>query len=323
MKHPHDYSMKRLFTILVLLVLLTACSDLGGIGSSSSSNEDYRKGNSALVLSFMASSPPSELFDEDQLYIGIEAKNLGAQDIAGTFYFSGFDTQIFSGPPSSQIGFSNKPHAFKLEGKSFYSPEGGYNVFSFAENINNLKVTSYNPTILVTACYSYSTLATTEICLDPDPYSTAQNKACRSNDVSLSGGQGGPIEVTSVDVDPSKNSARFTFHIRNGGGGIVYDPAKVENCNPSHPQGIRPEDINKIHIDSVTIGGMGNSITSSCKPSGQELRLVDGKAVYMCSVQNIPEGTGAYMAPLSIEMSYGYRSSVSRSVKIIQTPGRD
>ena len=170
---------------------------------------------------------------------------------------------------------------------------------------------------MATACYSYDTEATSDICVDPDPYATEiKEKACSPSDISLSGGQGGPIEVTKIDVDPTKNEMRLTFHIRNAGGGFVYNKLKLSQCSPFSPKGIPLEDKNVINVDNIKVG---NQALTGCKPNGNTLKLIDGNAVIMCSY-TYPTQQGAFKTPVSIKLSYGYRTSTTRQIEILKTP---
>ncbi|MBW2987870.1 hypothetical protein DRJ48_00675 [Candidatus Woesearchaeota archaeon] len=309
--------MKRLLMLALALLLIFGCGP--SQQGDTALTRDYRTGTQALVLNFLPNAPPSEVFDTDEFVIGIEVRNKGAHTVTdGTIYLSGFDPRVFGGGLSGQ-GFSNNQIRLdELPGKSFYNPDGGYAVYSITGRITPLQVNTYTPTILATACYTYSTEASADICIDPDPYSTQiKEKACTPSDITLSGGQGGPIEITQIEVDPTKNDVRLTFHIRNSGGGLVFDPGQLAECSPYSQRGITLEAKNTVRVDYVKVG-IDRDISSECQPRG-ELKLVDGSAVLMCKY-TYPTQQGAYKTPVTIKLSYGYRSSTSRTVKIIKTP---
>ena len=56
--------MRKIWVMLVLVGMLFGSSAI----SKTDTGTDYQKGTSALMLNFLAGSPPSEIFDEDQLY---------------------------------------------------------------------------------------------------------------------------------------------------------------------------------------------------------------------------------------------------------------
>ncbi len=313
--------MKRVTVLLLILTIALYGCTTGG-GGVSKIGKDYRKGTQALQLNFLPNAPPPELFDMDDFVVGLEVRNKGASTVgSGTIYLSGYDPATFPSGLTGEGITNNQISITNLEGLSMYNPEGGYAAYSLSGTIASLKVNSYTPTIMATACYVYTTQASTDICIDPDPYSTKiKEKACTTSNVALSGGQGAPIEVTGVQLDPTSKDIRITFQIKNSGGGLVFDKGKIVDCSPFSIAGIGLDAKNKISVDSVVLS-IGTEIKATCQPKG-DLKLFDGQATLMCQY-TIPNTQAAYKTPLTITLSYGYRSSTARSVKIVKTPSSD
>jgi len=173
---------------------------------------------------------------------------------------------------------------------------------------------------MATACYNYKTIAVGDICIDPQPYEIGERqKACTPGDLSFSEGQGGPIAITNINVEPSSNHYTITFYIRNSGGGLIYDSSHSDTCTK-----VPLDEKNKVKVNSVKIGNA--DIQATCKPSvsngNDRLTLSDGQAVLFCSTPDgfLNDKSAAFVTPISIELEYGYRTSTSRRVEIISSP---
>ncbi len=307
-----------------LLGMITVVILIGGcvITPSSGTNpdENYRTGSTGLSVSFLTNTPPSKLYDDEDFKAMLEIRNIGATDVIanGRLYLSGFDPSIITGIDSS--GFLIQD----LEGKSLYNPEGGYDVATFDGHIRDLEsrqVDYYDVPILATACYAYETIAAPTLCLDPDPYSnTRETKACSAGSVeNVGGSQGGPVAVTSVTVEPSPGKAKIKFDISNVGGGTVIRSGLeyLTRCNPYSTTKLEYEDVDYVKIEEVQIGDQ--TITGSCKPVDNEhIRLHNGKGFVWCEVTGLMGS--AYKTPLTIKLSYNYRSTTERNIRIVQTP---
>jgi hypothetical protein len=307
----------RRIIIAIIVLMMVSCAPASPDTLREQAN--FRKGVQGLSLSFMHNSPPTRVFDADTFMIGLEVRNLGATDLRSedwSLWLTGFDTSLLT---------VNSITSEEIFGKSLYNSQGGYFVHSSEASITRDKITDkYTPTIMATACYRYSTIASGDVCIDPKPYETGdRQKACTPTDLSFSEGQGGPIAVTNIFVEPSSNHYTLTFYIRNSGGGMVYDVSKGIS-NPCTK--IELDERNKIKVSDVKLGGQ--SIKASCKPSldsdNARLTLSDGQAVLFCRTPDnyLSQQDAAFVTPVTIELEYGYRSSTSRRVEIISSPNQ-
>ena len=94
--------MKRIIAAMLIITLLAGCEDISSGDDTGGLASNYRTGTKALVMSFLPNSPPSKLFDTDQILIGLEIRNKGAATVnGGKIYLSGFDRNIVTGLTNS------------------------------------------------------------------------------------------------------------------------------------------------------------------------------------------------------------------------------
>ncbi|MCP3681170.1 MAG: hypothetical protein GY861_00630 [bacterium] len=300
--------MRNIVIVCVFVVLVVGCLPGGG----GSTEGDSIKGERGITLSLVPNSLPSKIYgDGNDLHIAVELQNDGSGTVGnGKLYISGFDDSIITGVDREKT-ISN------LEGRSMYNPIGDFEMITFdgTAKLAGKDFDTYSPTFLITACYGYETVASTQVCIDGDPFSISNSeKTCKPNDKTLSGGQGAPIAVTGVDVFAMKGNTRFVIHIENVGNGVVYDKSS-RGCNP-YSEGIDYEDLDIVTFDDVQLSG--RSIKSSCKLDNGKMRLVGGKRYVYCETNT--ENTPAFTTPLTVKLSYGYRNSISKSVEILKSP---
>lgn len=301
------------FVVLVLLVL-SAC---GPRTTEPAQPVDFRSGSQGLALSFLPNMPPPRLFDRDPFNVMIQVENRGTSTIGTVggdrIYLSGFDQSIIT-------GINNYGESIpELEGRSAYVPQGGFDTVSFKGTIASLvgkRIDKYTPTILATACYNYETVASAQVCIDPNPYATTSvQKVCTPATVAT-GSQGAPIAVTAVELTPSPGKTRFAVRISNVGGGDVFRNGNqyLDKCSP-FAQGLGFDEVDYVQVVSMTISD--ESIRESCKPldDSQHVRLTNGQATLFCELSNV-RGQTPYLTPLNIVLKYGYRQSIATQIEI-------
>lgn len=321
--------------MLILVIILSSCSGFGGKGGrrSGTANENFRTGTDGLVMRFLDNAPPPKQYDEEPLNALIELHNDGAtniQDGGGTLYLSGFDPSLITGVETTGTRIGD------LEGRDFDFPDGGFDVINFQANVRDLRqrnIERYEPTLLVTACYDYETIANPEVCIDGDPYSiNFQQKVCSSSEVNNFGGdQGAPVAVTKVSVEAAPRKSRFDITVENVGEGLAFQPGGtfLDKCSPYHDDGLDHNDINLVLVEEVKLGNV--DIKTSCKPleQGNLLRIksdqsgasgaaIRGSGIMRCELSGITQP--AFTSPLRIKLAYGYRDSIQKDIQIIQIP---
>jgi len=308
--------MKKRTIILSLLLILTAC----GQGTTEEQQpQDFRTGTEGLTFRFAPNLPPPRLYDTETFSALIEVENRGTYDLGGVgdaIFLSGFDATIIQG-----IDTYGKPIPL-LEGRGPFIPQGGFDTINFKGTLRSLydkRIDKYQATLLATACYGYETVASANVCIDPNPYApTRQQKICTPSTVST-GSQGAPIAVTSVEVNPSPGRTRFKINIQNVGIGDVfrYGGQFLANCNP-HSAGLTYEEVDYVRVADVTISGL--SIRQSCKPldSTGHLRLTNGAGALYCEFTQM-RGQSTFTTPLNVILDYGYRQSLTQQLEIRPT----
>lgn len=329
---------KFIFVFLVLAVLIVGCRPPTSKGTGSTSS--YRTGTEGLVMNFISGAPPSSTFaDEDdvEIPISIEVRNKGAYPTTSddgwkgesVIFIGGYDKSIMGqwklgdatvSKPS--VSLSDKKEV--LEGKSINNPEGGYDLLEFTgtANLGKIDIDKYTPNFLVTACYEYKTKAGPNVCVDPRPFSTVnERKVCTIQDVSLTN-QGAPIAITKVESKALSSSIQFKIHFKNIGKGEVISIDKLKSCSDGSE--LRRGDMDLVKVEKVELGGEIIKC-GTLTVGGQEgyARLINNQGFIVCNLKDYKKEEdvdSAYTTPLYVELSYGYRSVISKAVEIVKVP---
>lgn len=332
---------KNFILVLFVLVLIVGCRPptSGGTGGTSS----YRTGAEGLVMNFIPGAPQSKMYaDEDdvEIPISIEVRNKGAYPTPSdsgwegnsVIFIGGYDKNIIDSWKLGDDELGDTPivrldkKTDVLEGKSINNPEGGYDLLEFTgtASFSDIDADKYTPNFLVTACYEYKTRANPNVCIDPRPFSTVnERKVCSIQDVSLTN-QGAPVAVTKVESKALSNSIQFKIHFKNVGKGEVIAIDNLEKCSPSKEK-LEKSEMDLVKIKEVKVGS--SSIKDKCgqllSVGGQEgyARLINNQGFIVCNLKvDKDEVKSAYTTPLYVELSYGYRSVISKAVEIIKVP---
>ena len=169
--------------IFLLIIFLVGCAK-----KDKEDGTDFIRGSDGLVMSFIANAPQDKyvISDVDEsISIAIDAWNKGThprkyddgRDMEAIYFktlgrisISGFDKGIIVMEKDSKEFDESDVY---LPPASPLNPRGGISTAEFKGTIeaDNVIVDKYEPTILVTACYPYSTIATPTVCIDPQPVS--------------------------------------------------------------------------------------------------------------------------------------------------------
>jgi hypothetical protein len=210
-----------------------------------------------------------------------------------------------------------------LPGDTEYNPGGGLEVYEFPAFIYGLppSLEEFRQPIMVTACYSYATRATAMMCIDPYPNSNTK-KACYPRSVSMSGGQGAPVSITSVEQQSSNRKTVFTINVQHNRQNSLDDVFYYESlwkCNPESGALVKPTDKNIIYIGRIGLSGynnINNPNMISCSPDYKVRLDAGGRGQITCTAFLDSLAQSAYQAPLSIELWYGYSKNIYKEVII-------
>lgn len=287
-------------TILLLLVVLSACApvnkDLGKI---------TRSGTSGLSIEFLQN--PAEIYEGSGFSTLVQIENKGAEDVRrGSYVLRTAEDDVAMS--SSLTG------PFQLKG-DLYGP-GGQARLQFKGETNPLssKTTKINTNLRFEACYEYQTLADANVCVDPDLADNNKNKVCKPSTTSLSGGQGAPVTVTSVQTKmmPGDNEdvviPQFVISVSNTGGGTLTAPsAALSTCSGKT---VSRDDMNKVSVQAQ-LGG------DSLNCGDGIVNIVD-KSIVCTLDSGIAVNAGTYISQLGITLDYGYQQTASQSFTIVK-----
>lgn len=305
--------------VAAMLLLVSACTSLGGRRAGPRPIGEFRVGSEGIRLQFMPNLPPPRLYDDQPFDALLKVWNIGSENVGGAndrVYISGFDPSIVTG--ISSFGASIP----RLEGKTQFNLEGTFDYVAFKGTLRNLKALNVDrysiAPLLATTCYQYKTVSSENVCIDPDPFSmTVKTKPCIPKPTT-GGTQGAPVAVQRIDVEPSTGRTRFQVDIANVGAGDVFLPGAVylNKCSPYDPRGLEFTEVDRIRLDRMEVAG--TSIAPSCRPVDSQgfMRLINGKATVVC--EYVASGQGAaFVTPLITELSYGYRKIASVNTEIL------
>jgi hypothetical protein len=290
---------------LIVLVSYVGCSQT----NSGSQNTAYRTGSQALEMRFLSGNP-STIYDGDRPAFILTLNNKGTHDITqGYIYASGFDSDIL--PLQLKEG-----ETFNIDGKDQFDPQGTSTQYITLESAGPVRLPistdRLTQSIKVVACYEYKTLATAEVCVDPDPYNRrVGTKACQQG-ISKYGAQGHPIALSSAKARLGENDEYIIeFTLSNVGNGIVFDSATmVGSCVTGQ---LYETEKNKVQVTSVTLGGN----PGDCEPTGL-LRVGQNTGRMVCRFPNIVNPEGAYVSLLEVQARYGYRNEIVTQVQLLR-----
>ncbi len=329
-KHKKIFSSGKNFfiMIIILLLLISGCK---GRKSIEKALEEVRLGTEGIVMSFLPNAPPDKIVVEgeqkSEFDVILGVRNKGAypqpEDKKNApemyIFLGGIDSKIFS--YESKDEKSKEPSKSALEGRSTINPIGGLDIIGYTATIDgkNLDVEKFEPTLMVTACYHYETIASNSVCIDPNPYSTLnEKKVCEIHDITLSS-QGAPIAVTQIDEEAFAKKTKFKITIKNLGNGDVLLEDVLQKCNPEGTEKILNDDINKVLLKSVKISNnqlVCGPFRDKIQATSGFVRLLNGEGFVICELSEYSNKISAYTSPMSIHISYGYRSSIEKKIQI-------
>jgi len=328
--------MKKSLNILAVIFLIVLLVGLVGCGRTSQRQEEgdvnFRTGTRALEMRIIEDDPSWTVYEHDIFSIGVELFNKGAYPIEGGGYsqlfLTGYDPDIIKNivpgslfPPGNLPQYGTFAPIPPIEPRTQFNEEGGYQVMQFysGEIILPPGTTNYDVPLYIYACYPYETLASGDVCIDPQPHRTNVDKPCWTHDVSMGAGQGAPVSINYIGVTNMKDSLRLSFSISNSGNGDVVDETAI--WDGKCPTSFTPMDINIIDLIKVTVGNY--DVTVDCEPKDR-IRIVNGNGKIVCNIRMAAmpayqsmynEGT-AFVTPVEIQLRYGYRTYIQKHIQI-------
>ena len=344
---------RREIVLGIAFILLVTFSIVGcdTIKKKDKDSSEFVRGPEGLVMEFVPNYPqdkfivskPKTAGEGEPISVLIEIRNKGTyppeeNDFErkefgkGEIHLSGFDASIIKMEKLSQrLGKDDGTPILYLPAASSVNPNGGIDTAEFDGKIvaDNILIDSYNPTILVTACYPYFTKSTPTVCIDPEPFDTRQEKVCNIGSQAVPS-QGAPIAITKIDQEAAAGKIQFKINIKNiGKGDVIWgegladlasDTGLLNRCNPNEGGRLDRKDFDRVQLGKVKIGDADLFAQGKCAPfadgTNNIVRLFNGEGFVICTY-DVPENIqSAYTTPIDIELRYAYRSTISKPIQI-------
>jgi len=243
---------------------------------------------------------------------------------------------------------------FFMVGKSLWNPQGGREMIKFNAKTKDIGImsTQHDSTILASACYEYSAIATESVCIDTDINNMGTfEQVCEAEDIDLQD-QGGPVAIDKIETHMMPRTSpngeqyvqpQFIIYVENRGDGRVINKEKIEDACTAAP--LSKNDYNAVFLQSLILStDMWNYHFNGFDPTtGKEIALsIDYDSIectpnplilqgnkfdyFKCTLtENVAEyaeelmaNQPSYTTPLSITLSYGYLETRSKDITIIK-----
>ena len=211
---------------------------------------------------------------------------------------------------------NNKDIRFNLKGKSIALPTGDQKTEVIRAKAKKISGQSemHVSKILTSICYPYQTKKNIDVCIDTDIYNIKNmKKVCNVRDITLTT-QGAPVAITKIESemlsseDGNVVKPSFKIYIKNVGDGIVFAKEKVNDACSSAP--LKYEELNAVEIKVMMSGE-----ELQCRE--KILKLKGNKDNARCTLESgISTEKSVYTTPLTIELNYGYSTSISKDILI-------
>ncbi|MBS3176551.1 hypothetical protein J4457_04915 [Candidatus Woesearchaeota archaeon] len=313
-------------TILMLLILLLAgCTFFGG--KQQVPDVNVHIGREGLTIRFLKDTPPKSVYEDTNFPLLVEIQNKGAADIEAGWLIIGYE--------QANVEISGETvQPFRLLGRTSADQIGGQEIIDLVGHAKKLssQMQRVDSTLSVTACYAYTTDATTDVCIETDIYGLAKyQKSCKVETKAMSGGQGAPVGVTKVEpkMIPHENRDKvipeFTIEIQNLGSGQSLVPEMIDTACSS--RSIKHEAFNIVRVEAKLYEydldcrpKIGDVITENI-PQGIAnagyVKLKEKKGTVICSLPSgISKARGTYLSPLRVHLDYGYMDTIAKQMEI-------
>lgn len=206
----------------LLLLLFVSCSGYNRDDPKPQLN-DYRTGTQGIQMGIVEGFPPASIFAGDSVPLIFHLENKGAFDVVLG--------QVVVHSTNGKMQVEPLQKEFTLRGKAPYFPQGEQENVEF--HIRTDKEGDFTSDLIAYACYGYETKYVDNLCIDPNVGKiSVAPKACEMHDLSSSGGQGAPVSVVSVKVQPlfTDDSLRLRVNVslRNNEGGKIISSHLAE-----------------------------------------------------------------------------------------------
>ena len=323
--------------VLALFLFVWGCIDPGG--EPPAPEKISVKGTEGLVMSFFEDAPPDVLYPETEAEIELLLENRGTYSISCEENDSNpggcGKALIFSREPieivesedggdlngdladvflSSVDGVGNGGKV--LKGRSPYS-SGDITTFDSKVKVGGTSV-DRNVLIFAIACYPYETSFSTSLCVDASPIRmTEDQKVCNLESLRFES-QGAPVAIKKIEqmkvVKSGEVIPSFRIFLKNEGNGLVIQRSGDSFKKMCSNEANNEDSVVGLVTVSAEIGGTSLDCTPEFKLSGNfEKDFIECTA---SGGESFEVDANSFVSVLSIVLSYGYQTTVSKKIKI-------
>jgi hypothetical protein len=291
-----------------LLLSIVGCKEEeGGI----SQKDPFIGGTTGLLLSFVKSAPPEEVFDSGDFPFDIEVKleNDGEYDIArekcrvkirgikpSDFGLS--ESDFVKYPEDSLDGKKKDAQGTIIDGTTTYVTFTGFNY------LGNVAGNTNYP-IYANVCYKYGTKTMSQLCVKENLLKE-DSDVCKVTEKKQAFNSGGPVQISEFE-ESARGTDRitFTFKVVHKGNGNIF--GRDTNCDQSRANE------NKVWVDVNTgiAGAECTGLSGGTATSGY-VTLYEGERGVRCTQ---PVSTNVdYVKPVNINLEYDYSDDISTTI---------
>ena len=227
----------KIFSLLIgLLFFVSGCAGPKENTPNRVGNSDYMVGTDGIIVNFIDTIFPKEVFEKEVFTIGFDISNKGAYDIneGEGIITVGIEDDYVELPDNENDWAKTRNTkrddiklnilSFNIKGKSDAYPKGEDDTVIINMKSKQLdpKQSSHESFIILNSCYRYSTVTTQTVCIDSDPHNLLKKpKSCVVNPITLSS-QGSPVAITKIETrmavfGEDSIKPEFTIYIQNKG----------------------------------------------------------------------------------------------------------
>ncbi|MBI2141245.1 hypothetical protein HYU16_02365 [Candidatus Woesearchaeota archaeon] len=312
---------------LIAVLLIGGCGQIGGKRDTGSGIPEIYVGTAGFDAAFAAESVPGLVTAGSSSDVVLLLTNNGAvntpsaivtvKDTRGAFTLEsakGSD-KIFFSKPLIITALGGKESASSTEG----SAEGVVLTLKAQEFSKNVEAVDTG--LIASVCYEYGTKLTANVCVDASSYSfQKQRKPCDAKAPVALKSQGAPVAIKKIEIVTEKSGnyvkPKFKIYVDNVGTGLIIGKDSLGLfCTDNPETTISKDKLNIVVVEKAELRGK----PLKCSDDVPEIKnaiekILSGKAAddyILCSYDgnDFEDGSGAFVTPLKIELSYGYTST--------------
>lgn len=311
--------------LMVSLLVLSSC----GKGTGRVENVKFQTGTKGLSIDFLEKGRSKQVFEEGTMYATFELRNEGFSDISQGILVPSLEKdfiELDSWELPREFRTEGDFVIFNLKGKSLSYAKGEKDIVSAilkAKRIDDTR-NKIESRIILNACYAYATIFTETICIDTDPNELGiAEKTCKAQDITSSG-QGAPVAITKVEQKilpgTSKDNVRLqlTIFVENKDDGMIIDSDRYKDICLGRSAG--KDDYNVVKLKSLKFSyyEYGENSDFECTPN--PLKETKNGYYTQCILKEgsaIEKSKVTFQTPLVIELEYGYKTTLSEKIEIL------